>query len=199
MKTITLFFILITLSINQFSAQSYKILVSEDAFVQGGQTADDNLGKTAIKKLMVGNSKANNKYARKTFLKFTLPSNLNSFNSITLNIPIKVFKSDVNPGVKFKLDIFLVKNNNWKEDKITWNNAEEVDSKIGSIEIAQSQNDKNEWHKIELDASLIKELLKVQKGNILTLALLNIDFNKTSAIMPSKEQSKKTASYLIIE
>jgi len=199
MKTMILFFILIALTTNQSVAQPTKILVLEDAYVQGGETSDETLGKTANKKLMVGNSKADNKYARKTFLKFSLPSNLNNINSIILNIPIKVFKSKTDSNAKFKLDIFTVKNNNWREDKITWNNAEEFDSKVGSVEIGQSQNDKNEWHQIELDASLISELLKVQKGNVLTLALLNIDFNKTSAILPSKEQSKKTASYLIIE
>ena len=199
MKTIILFFTLLILSTNQLAAQSNKIIVSEDAYIQAGETADENLGETAINKLMVGNSKANTKYARKTFLKFSVPSNLKTLNSVVLHIPIKVFKSDTNPDAKFKLDIFTIKNNNWKEDKITWNNAEEVDLKVGSIEISQSQNDKNEWCQIELDASLINELLKVQKDNILTLALLNIDFNKISAILPSKEQSKKTASYLTVE
>ena len=199
MKTIFLFFALLILFTNQFKAQSTKIIVTEDAFVQGGETASEALGETANKKLLVGNSKADTKYARKTFLKFNVDTNVNSINKVILHIPIKVFKSDVNPDATFKLAIFLGKNNNWKEDKITWNTAEEVDLKIGNIEIVQSQTDKNEWQQIVLDANVITEFLKGQKGTMLTLALLNVDFNKISAIMPSKEQSKKTASFLTIE
>ena len=58
------------------SINAQKIMVLEDAFVQGGENSNDVMVNTQPKALKVFNSKADSKYARITYLKFKLPKRI---------------------------------------------------------------------------------------------------------------------------
>lgn len=196
-KIITIALVILVISLGGHINAQEKIMVLEDTFVQGGNTSNSVMGKEAPKQLKVFNSDKDTKYARTTYLKFELPKNLDNVSKITLHIAVKVFDKNA-PGKLFKLDIYAINNNNWSEDKLTFNNKPSLDrSMIGSLSIPSSSN--HEKVSIDLDVNSLKKQLHETKVNIITLALLNTDFNKTSAMMPSKEKSKRVASYLTIE
>ena len=187
----------ITLSLNT-NAQT-KVKVLEDAFVQGGETSETTFGTDKPKMLRIFNSQKEGKYSRIVYLKFKLPKNIKEDSKTTLHFPIKVFINKNDGNLLFNLDVFTVTTNDWNENKITWNTKPAEDVKVGEIKIAQSLNKKWSWQKIELNSSELLKLAKSQKDNTITLALLNNEFNKISSNAPSKETSKKVASYLTIE
>lgn len=181
------------------TAQSKKIVVSEDTFIQGGNTADTAMGEVSHKNLRIFNSNADSKYARITYLKFNMPKKLKKVKKATLHIPLKVYKNEDKLEATFNLEIFAVENDRWRELSITWNDALEVGELIGSMEVGQSLDNKNQKLAIELDADLLSELFDGKKDRKVTLALMNNNFNKISAMAPSKEQSTKVAAYLVVE
>ncbi|WP_282080412.1 DUF7594 domain-containing protein [Aquimarina algiphila] len=192
------FFVIPTINAQVKKIMITKIPVAEDAFVQGGQTADEMMGITEVKKLRIGNSRGDTKYSRITYLKFDLPKKkIKNISAISLNIPIKVFIRKEDTEKKFELDVYIVKNSRWKENKITWNNKPEVDINIANVSIEQSLDKQSLWQIIELDISEINKLINQKKRKI-TLALTNMRSNKTSAICSSRETAG-SASYLSIE
>ncbi|MFB9058093.1 DNRLRE domain-containing protein [Mariniflexile ostreae] len=196
-KISALFFIgACTCAIN---AQSQKITVSEDAFIQGGETSGTAFGQSTPKNLRIFNSKSDNKYSRTTYLKFTLPKKIENLKAVELNINLKVYKSDEDPKAMFNLQIYAVENDTWNEATITWNDTLELGSLVGEIEVPQSLDDKNQNLKIKLNAEEISKLVDGKKDREITLALLNSNFNKIGGMAASKEQSDKNASFLLID
>jgi len=194
-KIIALSFVFIT----NTNAQSKKIVVSEDAFIQGGETSDTAMGESSPKNLRIFNSLADSKYARITYLKFSTPKKLKSVKKVTLHIPLKVYVNEDKPDATFNLEVFAIENDKWRELSITWGDALELGPLVGKIEVPQSLNNKNQKISIELNADEVSKLFNGKKDRKITLALLNSNFNKISAMAPSKEQSTKVASYLTIE
>lgn len=199
MKNLFKILVVAILFIGTTQAQKQKITVSEDAFIQGGNTADTAMGENSPKNLRIFNSQADTKYARVAYLKFNMPKKLKKVSKATLHIPLKVYKNEDKPEETFNLEIFAVENDRWRELSITWNDALELGELLASEEIGQSLDNKNQKLSIELDAEKLSELFNGKKDRKVTLALLNNNFNKISAMAPSKEQSKKVAAYLIIE
>ncbi|TGV04766.1 CBM96 family carbohydrate-binding protein [Flavivirga rizhaonensis] len=177
---------------------NFKILVSEDTYVQGGDTSTDTMGETYKKQLRISNSNAKSKYARITYLKFLLPKKLRSIGHVVLHIPVKVFNKTDDLEKTFKLDVYTVQSDDWSESTLTWDTKPEVDKKVGSINLKKTEGKQSEWQAIVLNTYEIFKMHS-RKDSTITLALLNTDFNKTSAICPSKEQSKKSAAYLVIK
>jgi hypothetical protein len=179
------------------NAQTKKITISDDAFVQGGETANETLGETKSKNLLIFNSKENTKYARITYLKFPLPKIMTEGTTIELNIAIKVYKNEANPDLNFNLEVVGVKNDNWSESTITWNNKPELGVVLGATEIKQSVNNELQLVKVKLDAQEFKKLYENDRE--VTIALVNNNFNKISAMGQSKESYAKNAAYLQID
>lgn len=117
------------------NAQTKTITISEDAFVQGGETADEALGGTKPNNLMVYNSKQNTKFSRITYLKFSLPKKMTEITKLELNIPIKVFKKEDNPDLTFNIEVLGVNDDNWSESTITWNTKPELAQVLGTVEL----------------------------------------------------------------
>jgi hypothetical protein len=199
MKNLLKILLVSILFIGATQAQKQKIKVSEDTFIQGGDTANKAMGEAMPKNLRIFNSEADSKYARIVYLKFNMPKKLKSAKKITLHIPLKVYKNEDKPDATFNLEIFAVENDKWRELSITWNDALELGELVGSMEVGQSLDNKNQKLSIELDAEKVSELFNGKKDRKVTLALLNSNFNKISAMAPSKEQSTKAGSYLEIE
>lgn len=196
-KIFTLIFILSLAFIE--NAQGQKIIVSEDAFIQGGEASGTAFGETTPKNLRIFKSLENSKYSRITYLKFKLPKNLNTISSIELNILLKVYKDEENPVATFNLVVFASENDNWNELSITWDDALKLGSKLGETEIKQSFDDKNQMVRIKLNANEVSKFVDGKKDRDLTLALFNYNFNKISAMAASKEQSKNAAAFLLVE
>lgn len=199
MKTTYLFFTFLLASTLTISAQTRKVLVSEDTYTQGGETGDEAFGKTNTKELKIMNSDADSKYARTTYLKFEIPKDIEKIDYMTLTIPIRVSnRNKDNPYAIFKMDVYLVEDNNWKEKKLTFNNNLDMGTMISSLDIDTSGDKGFEWQKTFLNCHVISQFLKSKKRRTITLALRNRVFNKTSAILSSKEKSNNSASYLTI-
>lgn len=176
-----------------------KIMVKEDAFIQGGDGEDTAWGETKPKNLRIYKSQDNDKYSRITYLKFEMPKKMKSVDKVTLHIPLKVYINEDNPDATFNLEVFAVENDKWRELSITWSDALEVGEMLGSMEVPQSKDGKNQKLAIELDANEFSKLFNGKKDRKVTLALMNNNFNRVSAMAPSKEQSPKVASYLMVE
>lgn len=192
-------FALILLCCIASNAQTKTITISEDAFVQGGETADEALGETKLKNLMVSNSKQNTKFSRITYMKFSLPKKMAEVTKVELNIPIKVFKNEGNPELTFNLEVVGVNDDNWSELKITWNTKPELAQVLGTAELQQSLNNEIQWIKLILDVQEFNKLYNKDKDREVTLALVNNKSNKISATAPSKESNSKNAAYLILD
>jgi len=174
-----------------------KIIVSEDAFIEGGTSASIAMGSTKPKNIRIFNSDDNSKYARIGYLKFKLSKKIKSVTKVSLCIPLKVYKTAKNPTGKFELDVMAIENDNWSEKTITWNNALTLGKQLGATAVSQSMDGKNQLLTIQLDPSIFTTLIN-KKDNIVSLALTNRKFNKVNAMAPSKEQSKRVAAYLLI-
>ncbi|WP_303315292.1 DNRLRE domain-containing protein [Flavivirga abyssicola] len=185
-------------SIYAEAQDNFKIIASEDTYVQGGETSAKAMGETSKKQLRISNSNAKNKYARITYLKFLLPKKLKSMESAMLHIPVKVFNKTDDLEKTFKLDVYTVQSDNWNESTLTWDTKPEVNKKVGSINLKKTEGKQSEWQEIVLNTYEIFKMHS-RKDTTITLALLNTDFNKTAAICPSKEQSISSAAYLVIK
>lgn len=198
MKTILSILAIALFYTTNIEAQT-KITVKEDAFIQGGNTEDTAMGEAFPKNLRIYKSQDDDKYSRITYLKFEMPKKMKSADKITLHIPLKVYLKKEDPEATFNLEVFAVENDKWRELSITWSDALELGEKVASIEVPQSFDGKNQKLAIELDAKKVSELFNGKKDRKVTLALLNNNFNRVSAMAPSKEQSPKVASYLMVE
>jgi len=193
-KILSFVILFFTITIN---AQK-KIKVSEDAFVQGGDTKNTTFGVEKSNALMVANSKKSGKYSRNSYLKFEITEDIKD-KKIILHIPVKVFNKSGDESTLFNLEVYTVEDNTWSENEITFENKPSLGKKIGGIEIPESVDKKMSWQKIELDTKEVSALLNQSKSTTLSLALVNLEFNKTSAMMGAKEKSKKFSSYITIE
>ncbi|MGY5355934.1 CBM96 family carbohydrate-binding protein [Wenyingzhuangia sp. IMCC45467] len=177
-----------------------KITVSADAFIQGGNTENTAFGTEKIKNLLILKSTGNDKYSRITYLKFKTPKKVSELKKVTLNFPIKVYENEEDPELLFNLDIIAVENDKWSESNITWSNALTLGNTVGHMKVPQTTNGKNNnWIEIELDAKEVSKLINGKKDKYITLALANNEFNRLSAILPSKENSPKLAAFLTVE
>ncbi|TAJ12782.1 DNRLRE domain-containing protein [Marinilabiliaceae bacterium JC017] len=170
---------------NAFCAKPLKIKVSHDAFVQGGETANQPLGATKAARLRIGKSTGNDKYSRTTYLQFNLKK-VENFESVDLNLCVKVYKSKEDASAKFQLQVYNCDDTKWKETSITFNTKPEQGELLATQSIGVTE--KNEWVKISLPADVIKKQIKKSKKGKLTLVLYNADFNKTAAEIISKER-----------
>lgn len=190
--------VLITFSAS-LNAQNNKVFVVEDTYVQGGETREQPLGKEDSNLLRIFTSENDTKYGRISFLKFNLPKNATNLSKLTLHIPIKVFNTTGDDTLQFALDVYTLENNNWSESELTWVTKPAYAQKVGAISIPKSTDEKHSWQVIELDAKVINDLIIAQKSTTLSIGLYNLTPNKTSALMPSKEKSKKLASFITFE
>lgn len=197
-KTINVF-IFMFLSCIISNAQTKKFVVSEDAYVQGGETANETFGETKPKNLLILNSLENTKYARISYLKFSLPKKMAEASSIELNLLIKVYKKEELPDLNFNLEVVGVKNDNWSESTINWDNKPELGVVLCTTELKQSLNNESNWVKLKLDAQEFNKLFDSAKDREVTIALVNTNFNKISAIAQSKESFSNNAAYLQID
>lgn len=169
------------------NAQTKKIKASEGTYVQGGETADETFGVSKPDVLFMLNSKTNTKWSRIGFLKFKLPGGVKSLKSVELNIRIKVFKKEEFLDSKFDLDVQVVPEAKWSSKTITFNNAPQLGTVVGSIQLDQSLDDKLKPVSIKLDVETVNKLLKESKDGEITIALANNISAKTAAIVGVKD------------
>ncbi|MNE39719.1 hypothetical protein D3C80_1336850 [compost metagenome] len=154
-------------------AQNGKIKPTEVVFIQGGNTADETFGTTKPDVILVARSSTNTHWSRTGFLKFKIPQDIKSLNSVDLNISIKVYKNAEQPDLKFSLNVQAVPENTWSKTTITWNNAPKAGEVLGNVLLDQSLDDKLSKLTIKLDAKAVDLLLKKSKDREITLALTN--------------------------
>jgi hypothetical protein len=154
-------------------AQNGKIKPTEVVFIQGGNTADETFGTTKPDVILVARSSTNTHWSRTGFLKFKIPQDIKSLNSVDLNISIKVYKNAEQPDLKFSLNVQAVPENTWSKTTITWNNAPKAGEVLGNVLLDQSLDDKLSKFTIKLDAKAVDLLLKKSKDREITLALTN--------------------------
>lgn len=98
-----------------------------DAYIRDGGNANVNYGldSTLVVKKDVGS------YNRISYLKFPLEPLYANTDSLKLDLQINSSNSNVS---KTQWQLWLVKNNNWEEEGITWNNQPAADSLLGTID-----------------------------------------------------------------
>lgn len=180
---------LLLISVNANAQKVQKIKVSQDAFVQGGETADEPMGVTTSDRLRVMKSTGDSKYSRITYLQFNLKK-VAVINDVELNVCVKVYESKDDASAQFSMDVMACEDNKWSENSITFNNKPEVGELLASVVVPTNEN--NEWVKISIPAEKIKEL-KDKKGKV-TLVIYNTDFNRTSGEIISKERTWSNGS-----
>ncbi len=188
-KLLSTFFacsILLAFTSSSFANKPVKVKVSQDTFVQGGETADEELGSTTADRLRVMKSNGNDKYSRTTYLQFNLKK-IEAFESATLHINVRVYPSKTDAAASFTMQVYGADNSPWNEASMTFSNKPEKQDLLATQTLSSS--DKNQWITINLPADGLKELIKNSKKGRITLVLANDDFNKTSAEIISKERT----------
>lgn len=138
---------------------SQKVMVKEDAFVQGGNTANQQMGTEVPKRLRIFNSNEDTKYARTGLLKFDLDDRKRDFKKVVLHLPVKVFEKAEYPNAKFHLQVYGTENN-WQEATVSFQNLPGKGELLGETKIEQSADGKHQWTTVELSANKFKSLLK---------------------------------------
>lgn len=177
--------LMFTLLSNGYSKKPVKVRVFQDAFVQGGTSADEPMGVSKPGQLIVMKSFDNDKYSRLSYLQFNL-KRIDDFESVDLYLCAKVYESKDDPSAEFALQVYSCDDYKWKETGITFNNKPEKGELLATQSIGVTE--KNEWVKIQLPAAKIREMIKNNKKSRVSLVLYNEDFNRTSAIIISKER-----------
>lgn len=193
-KFISTFFacsIILAFTSSSLANKPVKVKVFQDAFVQGGETADEPLGSTTSGRLRVMKSNDDDKYSRTTYLQFNLKK-IETFETVDLNVCIRVFPSKTDASASFTMQVYGAGDTKWNESAITFNTKPEKGQLLTSKEL--KVNDNNDWVKISLPADAVKELMKNNKKGRITLVLSNDDFNKTSAEIISKERTWSNGS-----
>lgn len=193
-KLLTALFIsltLFTLSTLAHAQKPVKVKVFQDAFVQGGNTADEALGATTAGRLRVMKSNGTDKYSRTTYMQFNLKK-IEDFKTVDLHVCIRVYPRKDNASANFTMQVYGNAAAKWNESSITFNNKPDKGELLTSQDF--EVNDNNDWVKISLPADAVKELIKKSKKGRVTLVLSNDDFNKTSAEVISKERTWSNGS-----
>ncbi|TLX76042.1 DNRLRE domain-containing protein [Labilibacter sediminis] len=188
MKTLVIIFsvLLLAVSSNSFAGKPVKVKVSQDAFVQGGETSDEAFGLTKDGRLRVMKSNGTDKYSRISYLQFNLKK-IESIESATLNLCVRVFPSKNDASAQFSLNVYACENNKWSETGITFDNKPEK-AELLATEVLPV-NDDNSWISISIPADKLKALKEKSKKGKVTLVLANDDFNRTSIEVISKERT----------
>ncbi len=97
-----------------------SVLPQADAFVRGGNNANDNYGQN---ELLTVKKDGNLTFTRRTFMKFDVSTIPASFEKAILRLHV------IGSGVDLH-DMYLVPDNSWTENGIKWNNQPPVDSEI---------------------------------------------------------------------
>ncbi|MCG8387516.1 MAG: DNRLRE domain-containing protein, partial [Cytophagales bacterium] len=97
-----------------------SVLPQADAFVRGGNNANDNYGQD---ELLTVKKDGNLTFTRRTFMKFDVSTIPSSFEKAILRLHV------IGSGVDLH-DMHLVPSNSWTENGIKWNNQPPVDSEI---------------------------------------------------------------------
>ena len=193
-RFLTTFFacsIILAFTSSALANKPVKVKVFQDAFVQGGGTADEALGSTTSGRLRVMKSNGDDKYSRTTYLQFNLKK-IEDFKTVDLNVCVRVYPSKVDASASFTMQVYGNSDAKWNESAITFNNKPEKGEMLTSKEF--KANDNNDWVKISIPADAMKKLLKNSKKGRITLVLSNDDFNKTSAEIISKERTWSNGS-----
>lgn len=175
---------MILFSVVAQAQKATKVKVAQDAFIQGGETSTEALGTSLADRLRIQKSDGNDKYSRSTYLKFVFDAQ-KDFSSAVLNVCVKVNASKNDADAQFSLDVYSSENEAWDEASITFEKCPAIKDFLGQATLAPNEN--NDWVQIELNAQMLKNLIKANKGFV-TLVLYNKDFNQTSAEVISKER-----------
>lgn len=93
----------------------FNLYPTDDAFVRGGEFADDNFG-SAIS-LPVKYAGENNRVTREVYFKFSLPEIKGEIDSAYLNL----WCNNAGNSTSMKNYLILIKDDNWSESTITYN------------------------------------------------------------------------------
>jgi len=186
MKPFIIFSFLLLVSSGIYANKPVKVKVWQDAFVQGGETADEAMGSSKAGRLRVMKSNDDTKYSRTSYLQFSLKK-IEEITDVELNICVRVFPSKNDASASFSLNVYACDDNKWSESSITFNSKPERGDLLTSEVF--DVNDDNVWMKVTLPAEKIMELKKKNKKGKVTLILANDDFNHTSIEVISKERT----------
>lgn len=176
---------------NLEAQKAKKVMVWQDAFVQGGETSGEALGSTTPQRLRVMKSNGDDKYSRTTYLQFNLKK-VEDFTEVELNICVRVYPNKNDASAKYTYNVYSCDNNKWSETSITFNNKPEKGEVLATQTL--EPKDDNVWVKITLPADKVKELMKQDKKQKVTFVISNDDFNKTNMEIISKERTWSNGS-----
>ncbi|MCW3806648.1 CBM96 family carbohydrate-binding protein [Plebeiibacterium marinum] len=183
---IVLSIVLLGISGSLYAKKTVKVKVSQDAFVQGGETANEAMGATTEGRMRVMKSNGNDKYSRTSYLQFDLKK-VEDFDSVDLNICVRVYPCKDDASAKFTLNIYSCSDNKWNENSLTFENKPDKNELLVSKVLEVS--DDNVWTKISLPVEKVKELINNSKKGKVSLVLSNDDFNRTSIEIITKERT----------
>ncbi|MBB6461865.1 CBM96 family carbohydrate-binding protein [Flammeovirga kamogawensis] len=173
-----------------------KIKVKQDAYVECGESSVKTMGSTQSNKLRVGNVKKENKYSRRTYLKFSMKNidGLDNANFIVLHVYGKAFSKQTDKNAI--IDVHTVLSNKWNEESITWKKAPQVGGKIGTFEVTQKGEQGGwAWYTVSIPAIEIKELIiDSGKKQEFSIALQSVADRPVTSEFYSKERTSKNGN-----
>lgn len=189
MKGLTKLFLVMLLSVvtaaSAWANKPVKVKVCQDTFVQGGSTANEPMGVTEPGELRIMKSNGTDKYSRITYLQFNVKK-VEEFTSVDLNICVKVYESKDDASAEFEMQVYACEDDKWSESSLAFNNKPDNGELLATQSIGVSE--KNEWVRISLPSDKVKQMKKESKKGKITLVLYDGNFNKTSAVVLSKER-----------
>ena len=111
------------------------VLISEDAYVRGGQYADSNFGDDIYTITKNNNATEQGQYHRTSFYKFKI-SDLNK-NQVG-GAFVKIYLDSHEGSTENNLSLYEIDPNAWDEDTITWNNQPKRGDLIGKFKVIDS-------------------------------------------------------------
>ena len=163
-----------------------KVYVIQDAFVQGGDNADERMGVNKDGELRIMKSDGDDKYSRTSYLLFNLKK-VEDFSSARLHLCMKVYESKDDANAEFELQVYSGDGKKWSESTLTYSNKPGIDQLLATQTYKPSE--KNVWVSADIDVEKLKKAIKASKNGKVTLVLYNKNFNRTSAIVLSKERA----------
>jgi hypothetical protein len=154
---------------------------TEDAFVRGGDYANDNYGND--EKLIVKQGNVED-FFRMAFLKFDLSAiNSENLDSVILRLFVNDFSAPM------RIHVFEAENT-WTESNITWNNAPAYGRVIDAFNIESA----GLFREINLTSSLLKNLIQ---NSEYSLVLYDIDAFNQQTIFNSRDSEQNKPELVI--
>ncbi len=156
--------------------EAVDLTPTDDAYVQGSIYASRNFNSSSYLRVRHGNDE---KFYSNVYLKFDLSGIKDPIFNAVLKLTVK------NKGLKYgspaRADIYSIKDDNWSESTITWNNAPPADVHLDSVNDIASEGKVYHWDVTSFIAS------EIVGDKVASLMLKNNDTADKQADFYSRE------------